>query len=269
MNDAIEAAQYAIWRYTDLGFDAAWNWETPNSEAVYWRLDNGANAAPSPVPFPTVATATITAPSTRQTAGSLVGPFTVSTNQALVGIDAQGVPVTDAQGTPITPSAVTNGQAVYLDLRTQKVAGTATITVTAAAAGPTGNIISVATPENTEPSADAHAQSIVLVQARTATTRAQVAASWFAAQATEPTAGGSTPTSGPGTTAGPNATAAPGASSAPAGAVSTSDASRAGAQNARLASTGESFPALALGIAVVLLALGLAARRIRGSRRDA
>ncbi|WP_336647438.1 thioester domain-containing protein [Microbacterium sp. MMO-10] len=37
-DDAIEATQYAIWRYTDLTFDAAWNFETPNSEAAYWYL---------------------------------------------------------------------------------------------------------------------------------------------------------------------------------------------------------------------------------------
>ena len=38
VNDAIEATQYAIWRYTDLGWDAAWNFQTPNSEAAYWYL---------------------------------------------------------------------------------------------------------------------------------------------------------------------------------------------------------------------------------------
>ncbi|QNA93562.1 MULTISPECIES: thioester domain-containing protein [unclassified Microbacterium] len=45
-NDAIEATQYALWRYTDLTFDAAWAWETPDSEAAYWYLVNGANASP-------------------------------------------------------------------------------------------------------------------------------------------------------------------------------------------------------------------------------
>lgn len=44
-NDAIEAAQYAIWRYTQLTWDASWNWETPDSEAAYWYLVNGANAS--------------------------------------------------------------------------------------------------------------------------------------------------------------------------------------------------------------------------------
>ena len=43
-NDAIEATQYAIWRYTDLTFDANWSFETPNSAAVYWYLIDQINA---------------------------------------------------------------------------------------------------------------------------------------------------------------------------------------------------------------------------------
>jgi len=43
-NDAIEATQYAIWRYTDLTFDANWSFQTPNSEAVYWYLIGQINA---------------------------------------------------------------------------------------------------------------------------------------------------------------------------------------------------------------------------------
>ncbi|WP_110207454.1 thioester domain-containing protein [Nocardioides daejeonensis] len=31
-NDAIEATQYAIWRFTDLDFDASWAWETDASK---------------------------------------------------------------------------------------------------------------------------------------------------------------------------------------------------------------------------------------------
>lgn len=43
-NDAIEGTQYAIWRYTDLTFDANWNFQTPNSAAVYWYLLDQINA---------------------------------------------------------------------------------------------------------------------------------------------------------------------------------------------------------------------------------
>jgi len=43
-NDAIEATQYAIWRYTDLTFDANWNFQTPNSAAAYWYLIGQINA---------------------------------------------------------------------------------------------------------------------------------------------------------------------------------------------------------------------------------
>lgn len=58
-SDAIEATQYAIWRYTELTFDASWAWETPDSETAYWYLVNGANAAggasgtPSVISVPT------------------------------------------------------------------------------------------------------------------------------------------------------------------------------------------------------------------------
>lgn len=43
-NDAIEATQYAIWRYTDLNFDADWAFTTPNGAAVYWYLIAQINA---------------------------------------------------------------------------------------------------------------------------------------------------------------------------------------------------------------------------------
>ncbi|MCS4276029.1 TQXA domain-containing protein [Mycetocola sp. BIGb0189] len=264
VNDAIEATQYAIWRYTDLNFDAAWNWETPNSEAVYWYLIHGANAAPSPAPFPSAASASLTAPSTTQTAGSLAGPFTVKTNQESVSVSAPDVRITDAQGTAIDASAVRDGQSIYLDLRDRTSAGSATLTATASAAGPTGNVISVAAEGSSTPTATAHAQSIVLVQARTATVRAQAEVTWSAVAPTEPTPG-STPTSG--TSTGPVVTAAPTAPTSTA--ASTTASGRAGTDNARLASTGESFPLLALGVAGALLALGYAALRLRRSRGEA
>ncbi|NQX28135.1 Cys-Gln thioester bond-forming surface protein [Microbacteriaceae bacterium VKM Ac-2854] len=53
-NDALEAAQYAIWRYTDVGYDSAWNWETADSQTAYWYLVNGANADTSTVGVGTV-----------------------------------------------------------------------------------------------------------------------------------------------------------------------------------------------------------------------
>ncbi|WP_141004610.1 thioester domain-containing protein [Nocardioides humi] len=45
LNDAIEATQYAIWRYTDVGYDASWAWASDDSEDAYWYLVNGANAS--------------------------------------------------------------------------------------------------------------------------------------------------------------------------------------------------------------------------------
>ncbi|MFC4139900.1 MULTISPECIES: thioester domain-containing protein [unclassified Microbacterium] len=46
-NDAIEAIQYAIWRFTDLGFDAEWRWQSDDERTAYWYLVNGAKAGPA------------------------------------------------------------------------------------------------------------------------------------------------------------------------------------------------------------------------------
>src|SRR5690606_9279327 len=42
-DDAIEATQFAIWRYTELTWDASWVWRSPASEEAYWHLIDGAN----------------------------------------------------------------------------------------------------------------------------------------------------------------------------------------------------------------------------------
>ncbi|WP_160318849.1 VaFE repeat-containing surface-anchored protein [Arthrobacter sp. ERGS1:01] len=178
VNDAIEATQYAIWRYTELDYDASWNWESPNSEAVYWYLVNGANTNPVMKPSDVQVTASITAPSSAQTSDSIVGPFVVNTNQKSVIVSAPGFNFTDASGNPIDPTAVVDGQKIYLDLRGHVAAGSTTVTVTAAAAGPTGGIISVPRTDGSTPTTGDHAQSIVLVQAKTATVGDRADISW-------------------------------------------------------------------------------------------
>jgi len=181
VNDAIEAAQYAIWRYTDLTFDAAWNWETPDSEAAYWYLVNGANASNGTTTFPSV-TASVTAPAGAQQAGTLVGPFTVHTNQPTVAVTvAPSVAVTDASGTAINTSAVVDGQQLYLDLRGSTTAGSATVTVTAQGAGGSGNIISVPNTAGGTPTAADHAQTLILIEPSDATTTGSAAVTWTAA----------------------------------------------------------------------------------------
>ncbi|WGY02476.1 VaFE repeat-containing surface-anchored protein [Nocardioides sp. QY071] len=187
-NDAIEAIQYAIWRYTDLTFDANWNWagsdSTANAEAAYWYLIGKINQGNTLTPGSASVTATVTAPAGAQQAGTLVGPFTVHTNQPTVSVTvAPGVAVTDAAGTLINTSAVTDGQQIYLDLRGSTTAGSATVTVTAQGAGGTGMTISVPTTSGGTPTTGNHAQSLVLVAASTATTTGSAAVSWTAAPA--------------------------------------------------------------------------------------
>ncbi|TQK73287.1 VaFE repeat-containing surface-anchored protein [Nocardioides sp. SLBN-35] len=187
-NDAIEAIQYAIWRYTDLTFDANWNWagsdSTANAEAAYWYLIGKINQGNTLTPGSASVTASVTAPGGAQQAGTLVGPFTVHTNQPTVSVTvAPGVGVTDAAGTLIDTSAVTDGQQIYLDLRGSTTAGSATVTVTAQGAGGTGMTISVPTTSGGTPTTGNHAQSLVLVAASTATTTGSAAVNWTAAPA--------------------------------------------------------------------------------------
>ena len=178
-NDAIEATQYAIWRYTDLNFDAAWNWETPDSEAAYWYLVNGANASSGMIPADLQSTAAIIAPGGTHVAGTLVGPFTISTNQPVASLSVTGgYTLTDAGGTAIDTSAVTNGQAVYIDLTGVTTAGSATVTVSAAGSSITGNIISVpATPGGVATPAS-HAQTLMIVAPSTARVTDSASVSW-------------------------------------------------------------------------------------------
>lgn len=106
LNDAIEATQYAIWRYTELTFDAPWSWSTADSETAYWYLINGANASAGLQPSDLHPTVSVTPPAGAQVAGTLVGPFLVSTDQPTVTVTTDPVvPLVDSTGTAIDPAA--------------------------------------------------------------------------------------------------------------------------------------------------------------------
>ncbi|RIJ76492.1 TQXA domain-containing protein, partial [Nakamurella silvestris] len=182
-NDAIEATQYAIWRYTDLNYDANWNFETPDSGTAYWYLVNGANASTGLTPADLVVTATITPPAAAAP-DSLVGPFIVHTNQPTASVSATGgFAVTDATGIPIDTSTVVDGQQVYLDLRGTSTAGSATVTVSASGSSATGKVISVPATDGGTPTAGSHAQSIILVTPDTTTTDDDATVTWTAVAA--------------------------------------------------------------------------------------
>ena len=184
-NDAIEATQYAIWRYTDLGWDAGWSWSSNASETAYWYLVNGANAAPPVAPTDLAVTASITGPSGEQRAGTIVGPFVVQTNQATAAVTSTlQVPITDALGNVIDPAAISNGQHLYLDLRGLSTAGSITLTVNATGAGITGRIISVPNTPGGTPTPTDHAQSIILVAPSTAKATQSATITWAAPQST-------------------------------------------------------------------------------------
>jgi TQXA domain-containing protein len=175
-DDALEATQYAIWRYTELTYDAPWAFADADSATAYSYLLAGANASTGTTPD--TAHVSISAPSTSQ-AGTLVGPFTVTTDRPTVTVSvAPATPLTDASGIPIDPNAVTDGQGLYLDLRGSTTAGTATITATVAGSAVNGHIVSVPTAPGATPTAADHAQSIILVASGTATTSVQAVARW-------------------------------------------------------------------------------------------
>ncbi|QTV80081.1 thioester domain-containing protein [Microbacterium sp. NIBRBAC000506063] len=166
--DAITATQTAIWRYTDLTWDASWDWGSEDAETVYWHLVNSANASSglSPADFET--SVSITAPGGVQSAGSLVGPFVVTTNQPTVSVSVDpAISLTDADGVPIDPATVVDGQEIYLDLTGETAAGSATLTASATGSSSTGKVISVPTTPGARP--------------RSTTTR-RLSSSWHRAQ---------------------------------------------------------------------------------------
>lgn len=192
VEEATQATQYAIWRYTDVGYDADWaEWVSPNSESTYWYLLAGANADTAATPPPAAASiaVSVAAPTSAGTAGTLYGPFTVSTNQATARVTTTSAnTITDATGAPVDVDAVVDGQQLYLDLRDQTTAGAATIMATVAGASGTGLVISTPLVDGETATADSHAQSMILVAAATATTSASADGTWQAAPvATTPT----------------------------------------------------------------------------------
>ncbi|MFI6285788.1 Cys-Gln thioester bond-forming surface protein [Streptomyces sp. NPDC051018] len=284
-NDAIEATQYAIWRYTDLNFDAPWAWETPASETAYWYLVNGANASTGTTP-PATTTISISAPSTQQDAGTLVGPFVVTTNQPTVSVSVDpAAKLTDANGTAVDRDSVVNGQALYLDLRGTKKSGTATITATAAGSAINGKVVSVPTEPGGTPTAANHAQSIILVAASGATTSAEAVARWNADE-DDSTGGGNgtggNTTGGNGTgggngsggnTTGGDSSTGGGATGATAGGATPSaepSVSVSPTSGRPLAETGSSGTGLIMGIAAALAVVGgvvlFTVRRRRSAR---
>ncbi|MGO1562032.1 MAG: VaFE repeat-containing surface-anchored protein, partial [Actinomycetaceae bacterium] len=178
-NDAIEATQYAIWRFTDLDWDASWSWSSASSEAAYRYLVDGAHNNPGLSYEDLVVTATIDAPVATQTAGTLAGPFVVHTNSAPASVESDpAITISDSTGTPIDTNAVVDGQEIYLDLRDVTDAGSATVTLSARGTSSTGNVISVPGRNGGAPSARSHSQSIILVTPHTTRTTDAATITW-------------------------------------------------------------------------------------------
>lgn len=179
---AVEGTQYAIWRYTDLEADSAWDWaDGTGSEEIYWYLVNGANATSGPSEDDLQTHVALTGPGTPQQAPGLIGPFVVATDQptAAVTVDPALV-ITDASGTPIDPNAVVDGQELYVDARSTYTAGSVTMTASVAGSAATGRVVTV--PTDDPQSADGHAQTLMLVAAAGTTNDASVNVAFAAAE---------------------------------------------------------------------------------------
>ncbi|WP_449278171.1 VaFE repeat-containing surface-anchored protein [Leucobacter sp. GX24907] len=189
-NDAIEATQYAIWRYTDLTWDASWSFETPDSQTAYWYLVNGANASGGLTPADFETTVSVTGPATAQTADSLVGPFTVATNQATVRVVADPAhTIVDAAGAPIDTNAVVDGQQLYLDLRGDTAAGSATVSAFAQGSSASGLVLSAPATGGGAPTTDNHSQTRIIVANHSTETSAAAAVEWTAEEESFPVIG--------------------------------------------------------------------------------
>ncbi len=187
VEEAISATTTAVWRYTDVTWDASYHWISDNAEAVYWHLVNGANASAGMTPADFETNVSIIAPAAAQTAGTLVGPFVVSTNRPTASVSTDpALTVTDENGVAVDASAVADGQEIYLDLRGGITAGSAVVTASASGSSATGMVISVPNVVGGTPTADDHGQSVILVAPGTAVTTADAAVQWSATSSGTP-----------------------------------------------------------------------------------
>lgn len=179
-DEAISAMTTAIWRFTEFppnpGNDVNHYWVSANAEAAYRYLLAGAHESGGTTPASFETTVSVTPPAGAQTADSLVGPFTVSTNKPTASVSVDPVvPITDSTGALINASAVVDGQQIYLDLRGTAIAGSATVTAAALGSSATGKVITV-------PDEDGgHWQSMILVAPAGSETTATASAQWAAA----------------------------------------------------------------------------------------
>jgi TQXA domain-containing protein len=181
VEEAISGTTTAIWRYTDVDYDASYYWIDTKAEDLYWYLVGGANASSGMVPADFETTVSISGPATAQVAGSLIGPFVVDTNRPTVSVSvAPALAVTDANGAAVDTSAIVDGQTLYLDARAEETAGSAIITVSAMGSSATGMVVTLPTAPGVTPTTTDHGQSLILVASSDATTEAETIMRWAA-----------------------------------------------------------------------------------------
>lgn len=170
-----------MWRFTDMGYDTTWPWTEAGAEEVYDYLVDGAKAYTGASRSDFTATVSITPPADVQIADPLIGPFTVHTDQPVASVTSTPtLPVVDRHGGAVDPSAVPDGQEIYLDARGTFDAGSVTVTATVPGSSATGLIASVPNVPGDTPTAGDHAQSFMLIAPAGTRTVARATSDWVA-----------------------------------------------------------------------------------------
>jgi TQXA domain-containing protein/LPXTG-motif cell wall-anchored protein len=188
--EAVAATQAAVWHFSDgvdlnrddpLSGDASDADDAADALALYDYLTGPANTGIGEAPIPSLA---IDPADKDGSAGTRIGPFTVSTNATIEQITAnlpEGVRVTDADGNDLAAGAITDGTELYLDVPADAADGDGDFELTATANVDTGRLF-VGRDYDKHPT-----QSLIVAAAVKTTLTAKAGASWTAAPPTTTT----------------------------------------------------------------------------------
>lgn len=195
--EAIAATQAAVWHFSDgvdlnrddpLSGDASDDDDAADALALYDYLTGDANTGLGEAPIPALA---IDPTDKDGSAGSRIGPFTVSTNATVEQLTANlpdGVRVTDKDGNELAANAVTDGTELYLDVPAGAADGDGSFQLTATANVDTGRLF-VGKEYDKHPT-----QSLIVAAAVKTTLTAEAGGSWTAAPPTTTTTTTTPPT---------------------------------------------------------------------------
>ncbi|MDT8911424.1 thioester domain-containing protein [Amycolatopsis sp. PS_44_ISF1] len=185
--EAITATQAAVWHFSDdknLLRDKPLPYEdadtTADVLAVYDYLTGSANTGIGQQPKPTL---NITPAKADGTAGTRIGPFTVTSTGSITDLAAQlpeGAKLTDANGEELKTGDVKDGSKLYVDIPKDAKAGNGEFSLKATGHLDTGRLF-VGQDYDKHP-----AQSLIVAQSEKAQVSANAAVSWTVVAPTTP-----------------------------------------------------------------------------------